>query len=580
MAIMIPSVISPDVKSNAEKHIFKWFQKAPGTEDWIILHSLGVSNHKKVIHGEVDFFALIPEMGIFALEVKGGRVRRQNGIWSFTDKYGHTDTKERGPFDQAWEGIYSLKESISKMLDTEHRGLKDIIFGIGVMFPDVEYSSIGVDAESWQIFDSSDGENVVAFISRISEGAKNTWKRTRGKIDKRNIPNVDDIKYLADLLRGDFDLVPLLGTKMTYVDEDLCALTREQYKCLDQIEDNPRCLVRGAAGTGKTMLAIEATKNAVANGETVALFCFNRLLGEWLQNYFVQQPINLRPVYVGTLHGYMRNILVAHGKNISVSDDLDEDEKQHYYSEVLPQMAIDCLYSDTAKFDRIIVDEAQDIISESYLNFLGSCIKRGIDRGRWMMFGDLSMQAIYGKGRDEETFIAILDRYTSFARFKLSINCRNTKKICEEVRTITGIYEKSKYQKIIDGPPVQYITYSGVDDERDKLVKILMKLSENQVEKGDITILSPRRREKSVVNVLQEINVPNFSIPKIEDFTFSTIQAFKGLENKVVILVDIEHFHDKKLMYVGLSRARTGLYVLETESANKEYAELFIKRRL
>ena len=470
MAIMIPSVISPDVKSNAEKHIFKWFQKAPGTEDWIILHSLGVSNHKKVIHGEVDFFALIPEMGIFALEVKGGRVRRQNGIWSFTDKYGHTDTKERGPFDQAWEGIYSLKESISKMLDTEHRGLKDIIFGIGVMFPDVEYSSIGVDAESWQIFDSSDGENVVAFISRISEGAKNTWKRTRGKIDKRNIPNVDDIKYLADLLRGDFDLVPLLGTKMTYADEDLCALTREQYKCLDQIEDNPRCLVRGAAGTGKTMLAIEATKNAVANGETVALFCFNRLLGEWLQNYFVQQPINLRPVYVGTLHGYMRNILVAHGKNISVSDDLDEDEKQHYYSEVLPQMAIDCLYSDTAKFDRIIVDEAQDIISESYLNFLGSCIKRGIDRGRWMMFGDLSMQAIYGKGRDEETFIAILDRYTSFARFKLSINCRNTKKICEEVRTITGIYEKSKYQKIIDGPPVQYITYSGVDDERVKLV--------------------------------------------------------------------------------------------------------------
>ena len=198
MAIMIPSVISPDVKSNAEKHIFKWFQKAPGTEDWIILHSLGVSNHKKVIHGEVDFFALIPEMGIFALEVKGGRVRRQNGIWSFTDKYGHTDTKERGPFDQAWEGIYSLKESISKMLDNKHRGLKDVIFGIGVMFPDVEYSSIGVDAESWQIFDSSDGENVVAFISRISEGTKNTWKRTRGKIDKRNIPNVDDIKYLKD----------------------------------------------------------------------------------------------------------------------------------------------------------------------------------------------------------------------------------------------------------------------------------------------------------------------------------------------------------------------------------------------
>ena len=73
---------------------------------------------------------------------------------------------------------------------------------------------------------------------------------------------------MPDLLRGDFDLVPLLGTKMKYADEDLVALTREQYKCLDQIEDNPRCLIRGAAGTGKTMLAIEATKNALSTGES------------------------------------------------------------------------------------------------------------------------------------------------------------------------------------------------------------------------------------------------------------------------------------------------------------------------
>ena len=577
MAIMIPSAISPDVKSNAEKHIFKWFQNAPGTEDWIILHSLGVSNHKKVIHGEVDFFALVPGMGIFAIEVKGGRVRRKSGIWSFTDKYGHTDTKERGPFDQAWEGIYSLKESISNLIDDEHRRLKNLMFGIGVMFPDVEYSSVGVDEESWQVFDSNDGENVAAFIGRISEGSQNIWRRTRGEISKRNIPTVEDIKYLADLLRGDFDLVPLLGTQMKYADEDLVALTREQYKCLDQLADNPRCLVRGAAGTGKTMLAIEAAKNAVANGEKVALFCFNRLLGEWLQDYFEQLPSNLKPDYIGTIHGYMRNILVACGKNVSVPDG---DEKQHYYSETLPQMATECLYSAAVKFDRILVDEAQDIISGPYLEFLSACVTRGIERGKWMMFGDLSMQTIYGNGQNEESFIDVLEKRTSFARFKLTINCRNTKKICEEVRTITGVYEKSEYQKIIDGPPVQYVTYLDINDELNKLVKLLVELEENQVEKGDITILSPRRKDNSVVGLLQEMDIRNYEVPKVENLTFSTIQAFKGLENKVIVLVDIENFHDKKLMYVGLSRARTGLYILETEAANQEYAELFIKRRL
>ena len=72
MAIMIPSVISPDIRSNAERNIFRWFKEAPETEDWIVLHSLGIANHRRVIHGEVDFFVIAPNLGIFALEVKGG----------------------------------------------------------------------------------------------------------------------------------------------------------------------------------------------------------------------------------------------------------------------------------------------------------------------------------------------------------------------------------------------------------------------------------------------------------------------------------------------------------------------------
>ena len=79
MAIMIPSVISPEVKSSAERKIFEWFQNAPGTDKWIVLHSLGITTHNKVIYGETDFLVLAPQLGIFALEVKGGRVKRENG---------------------------------------------------------------------------------------------------------------------------------------------------------------------------------------------------------------------------------------------------------------------------------------------------------------------------------------------------------------------------------------------------------------------------------------------------------------------------------------------------------------------
>jgi hypothetical protein len=56
------------------------------------------------------------------------------------------------------------------------------------------------------------------------------------------------------------------------------------------------------------------------------------------------------------------------------------------------------------------------------------------------------------------------------------------------------------------------------------------------------------------------------------DITYSTIQGFKGLENSVIMLVDIQTYNKPDLMYVGMSRARNVLYVFETKHA-KSYRE-------
>ena len=184
MAIMIPSVISPEVKSNAERKIFEWFKNAPGTDKWIVLHSLGIATHNKVIYGETDFLVLAPQLGLFALEVKGGRVRRENGIWYFTNRYGKTNSKVRGPFEQARDGIFSIMEAIKKRADAEHRHVGNLMFGHGVMFPDIEFTSSGVEEEQWQVFDSRDGEEVKRFIKRLSEGAKGKWEAIYGPAGK------------------------------------------------------------------------------------------------------------------------------------------------------------------------------------------------------------------------------------------------------------------------------------------------------------------------------------------------------------------------------------------------------------
>ena len=578
MAIMIPSVLSPEIKSNAERKIFEWFQCAPGTDKWIVLHSLGIATHNKVIYGETDFLVLAPHLGIFALEVKGGRVKRENGLWYFTNRYGKTNQKSRGPFEQAKDGIFSIVDAMKKRVDMEHYRVTKVLFGYGVMFPDIEYTSSGIDEEQWQIFDSRDGTNVKQFIMRLAEGVKTKWETVYGPLDKSRLPDVEDVRYMLSILRGDFDCAVSMNVQLRNANESLIALTKDQYRCLDQLDDNPRCLILGPAGTGKTLLAIEEAKKFAARGDRVALFCFNANLADWLSNYFDNMPESVRPQYVGTFHKYMINVAKS-AKTLPVYPH-DPDKVQQYYQKELPRAAALALLESGGQYDIIVVDEAQDLICDSYLEVLGNSLKKGFSRGRWTMFGDFSMQAIYAAGVTGTEMIDKMDEQTSFIRFKLTVNCRNTKPICKEIETVTGFKSPNGLWTKVDGPPVQYITWSSMEDQRKKLTTLLEQLADSQISPEQITILSPRKRENSVVSMLDGNTVKDFRIPAGTSMTFCTIQAYKGLENTIIILTDIESFSDEKLMYVGLSRACSGLFILESEVAKKEYDELWIRRLL
>ena len=577
MAIMIPPVISPEIKSNAERKIFEWFRSAPGTDKWIVLHSLGIATHNKVIYGETDFLVLAPQLGIFALEVKGGRLRRENGIWYFTNRYGATNSKARGPFEQAKDGIYSIVDAMKKRVDIEHRNIPNVLFGYGVMFPDIEYNSSGIDEEQWQVFDARDGSNVRQFIKRLADNTKATWEAHYGLVSSSRLPDAASVRYMASILRGDFDHAVSMGVQIRNTDEALIALTQEQYRCLDQLDDNCRCLIQGPAGTGKTLLAIEAVKRFAAQGERVALFCFNSNLADWLEDYFNDMPESVRPHYVGTLHKYMTRI--AKEADLLPSYPDDQEKLQKYYREELPEAAALALLENDEPYDIILVDEAQDLIHDSYLEVMNASLKKGLSRGRWTMFGDFSMQAIYANAVSGRELVEKLEEHASFIRFKLTINCRNTRQICKEVEIVTGFKAPSELWTRVDGPPAPYITWSSMSGQCRELKALLDRL-EPHVSPEKITILSPRKREDSVVSMLDGYIVKNFKVRENKNITFCTIQAFKGLENTVIILTDIEDFSAEKLMYVGLSRACSTLFVLESEAAKKEYDQLWVRRML
>ncbi len=566
MSKMIPRQFSPEVKSNAERKIFDLFQNSPGTENWVVFHSLGISNHNRVIYGEIDFVVLAPKLGLFALEVKGGRVRREMGKWYFTNRYGQSNSKLRGPFEQAKDGVFSLIKEIQKIDDVSYEA-KNILFGYGVMFPDIEYIIEDLDSEQWQVYDENNNGDIVSFIKHLSSNSIHKWEEKYGKIPSNKIPTKKEVKELTRIIRPDFDFPVTLDTKIRIAESKIDHFTSEQLRCLDQLEDNARILIQGRAGTGKTLIALEEAKRKVVDGKRIAFFCFNKLLAKWIIEYFKDLPDEMQPVYVGTFHSYMLD-----RARESCQEEFDFDDPEFYKYE-LPIYAIQSLEDNDVSFDQIIVDEAQDLLIPEYLAVMDSMLTNGIDRGRWSFYGDFELQKLYCKSDEIENGLQELDQKTSFIRFKLTMNCRNTRQIGQEVNFLTESKNQLRFLNDIDGPPVDYLIYKSSDEHLEKLQLLLENLIKvKKIEKSKITILSPRKYEKSIVSCIdnKKCKIRQYSIGDHKEISFSTVHSFKGLENSVIIICDLETINNKELLYTGLSRAKTKLYIFESKTADKE----------
>ena len=565
MARMIPGYISKETKSTGEREIFNLFKDDPFTDEWIVLHSLALAKHSKRMMGEIDFLVIAPRLGVFCLEVKSGRVCRRDGIWYFTNRFGKTDKKTRGPFEQAKEAMFSLKNTIEKRFGKSHPFSK-VLFGYGVIFPHIEFNLDSVEYESWQIYDKNSIKFPVSkFIKSLSSNTSKKWESIYGiKMADSSLPNKKTVNELASFLRKDFEKIIAPADELRMIEDKILILTDEQYRCLDQLEDNPRVLIKGAAGTGKTMLALEAGKRALLNGERVALFCYNKLLGEWLKRSFTKNLEVEGHYYVGTFHAFMVDLVRESGLEKEIPK-VRVDEK--FFRRELPIYAIEALEKIETSFDRIIIDEVQDLICEEYLEIIDIILKKGINRGTWNMFGDFEKQAIYGD-LNAKNMTDLLELNAGFATYKLNINCRNTKQICRELAIVSNVKIKDYLPSNLEGPPVDYYFWNSRKEEAIELEKCLNRIKNNGIKGRFISILSPYSMENSVIDMLPK-NIRNIileysfkNIPlKRDAATFSTIQSFKGMENSYIILVDIESLENLQLLYVGMSRAHVKLII-------------------
>jgi len=572
MARMIPPAFATKTPLG-EKDLFNKLRDDPDTSGWVVLHSLDLKKHQSKIEGELDMVVLVPNLGVLCIEVKGCDVSRQDGKWIYP-----YETSVEGPFKQASRAMHSLRA----YLVGKDCLLSRLLFFSAVIFTRVDFEEQSPEWHPWQYI------NRRLFIRRpISVNVSNILQRAHEHVKSRvgmhswyneadSRPDEGQIRKMVSLLRDNFEYIVSARSDLEDMEQMIFRYTEEQFDALDLLEENDRVVFKGPAGTGKTFLALEATKRAIADGNSVLFLCYNNLLGDWLQTQTAGFSENPKMFKCRTFHSLLLEI--ANEKPTS-------GVSNTYWKKDLPMRALDRLLDDARpwySFDMLVIDEAQDLLDENYLDIFDLLLKGGIAGGKWVFFGDFERQAIYvsdGNVGVQQVIEGLSDRSPSHVKTSLRINCRNAEPIAQTLEITSGL--TPGYKRVLhdnEGSDVDPLFYSSASDQEKHLAAAISNLK-GTFKPGEIVILSMRSDENSCAGSASKNNFGLRLAPirKVQDgqtIPFTSIHAFKGLEAPAVIITDIDSLNDERarsLLYVGMSRARIRLFMLMHESCRASY---------
>jgi hypothetical protein len=335
---------------------------------------------------------------------------------------------------------------------------------------------------------------------------------------------------------------------------------------------NPRIICEGAAGTGKTLIAMEAARRLAAEGKKTLFLCFNDNLQRFLGADAADASDRMR---IASLHRFLGDMIKKAGLSARLAAaraSLPETELfEKAYPEVFESAASVLLEEgELPQFDAIVVDEAQDVLNGAMLNCLDLVLDRGFAVGRWLLFMDSGLQAdVYGR-LDKR----LVERLQSFkpVTFELLENFRNPKGIVTEMCALTGTPKPICRRELIS--KVEYVSCSSEQDQGRKLRALLVELLRQGVSPSQITILSGRRRQDACVSryppdigkPIVHLDSDGGPVPA-DAISAASVPAFKGLENEVLILTDLPPLEPmtpwvRSIFYVGMTRAKSKLFAL------------------
>ena len=314
-----------------------------------------------------------------------------------------------------------------------------------------------------------------------------------------------------------------------------------------------RVAVRGGAGTGKTLLALEKARRLAREGFRTLLTCYNRPLAEHLQKVAGVEP-NLK---IANFHRLCENVVQNWGVDISVQR---KKNNEWYYDVFLPDEYRKVVEShEEERYDAIVADEGQDF-KENYWIALEYAFREGSDI--LYIFYDDHQSLYHEKLALPEECIPL----------SLTKNLRNTRSIHKVAQPFYGDPDLS-----CGGPEGRRVKFVEIQDNerapKEIEHQLQLLIEKHGVSPREIAILTGRGKERSSIRNLERLGRYQLRNDIDEDSNrplIETIYRFKGLEIPIAILVEMEERLDRnELFYVGLTRARSHLIVVGTKEVLK-----------
>ena len=553
----------------AEERVYRGLRRAVSAETAVFLRTPYLTGDDGHAHGEgeADIVVADPRRGLLFVEVKGGspiRLDRDGQWWSGVNRVAD-------PFDQATKAKHEL---VRRIVEREEWAWGPPRAGHAVCLPHVDRDAVigALPAEAGPelILDRADLATPQALAEAL-ERVDRAWKRS----DSGVVLTPAQLEVVRDVLRPSVRFGSFLRGEIEEGEADVRQATDQQRWFLDVVSESRRRVeVAGCAGSGKTLLAAEKARRLAVAGYRTLLVCFNQPLATWLTG--PDSPVGGHAARdrldVLTFHELCRRLGRSAG-SLALDPRPGEDPGDGWF-DTLPVAlgaAIDTL---GPQYHAIVVDEGQDF-ERWWFDLLARLLEDPAE-DVWYVFHDPAQALTHPDAVGE----------LGLESFPLTRNCRNPRPVHERALRFAPKWADATALRE-GGLPLRLEVAEPGPDAISRLADVLRDLRREHVPAWDIAVLSGAPLHRSAVwrdrhaftDPLWNGNVrddgraagrPADQVPATPDDVIlcDTIRRFKGLDQKVVVLVELDPADPRleTLLYIGVSRAREHLVVIAPPS--------------